>query len=67
MLQLGPRVQDRLVVLAGVDTALIGVMQQADVETASFQRHPQRFDRHVAIIDGAQGPPCRSTERSMLR
>jgi hypothetical protein len=31
-------------------------MQQAGVGTPSLQGHLQRFDRHVAIVDGAQSP-----------
>ena len=49
------RFEHRLVVLTRGRAALVGVMQQAGVETLSLQRHLQRFDRHVAIVDGAQG------------
>ncbi len=31
-------------------------MQQAGVRTPSLQRHLERFDRHVTVINGAQGP-----------
>ena len=36
--------------------ALVGVVQQADLRAPSFQRHLQRLDGQVAIVDGAHGP-----------
>jgi hypothetical protein len=45
-----------LVILARVRAALVGVMQQAGVWASTLQRHIERFDRDVSIIDGAHGP-----------
>ena len=49
----------------GTKTALIGTVQQTDVRRAPLQRHLQRSDGEVAIIDGAGGR-CRrrQTRRS---
>ena len=57
MLQVMPCAsRTRLVVLARVRAALVGVMQQAGVRTAALQRHLERLDRQVPIVDRADGP-----------
>src|ERR1700730_8061263 len=46
--------QDRLVVLTGaIRTAAIGVMQQSRLGAPTLQRHLERLDHQVAILDGA--------------
>src|SRR5439155_6551055 len=47
--------EDRLVVLTGVRAALGGVVQ-ADVRTATLQRHSKCADGQMSIVYGADGP-----------
>src|SRR6266849_3522877 len=49
--------EDRLVILTGIRTAAIGVMQQTRIGAPTLQRHLERLDRQVAIIDRADRPP----------
>ena len=57
MLQVMPCAsRQRLVVLARVGAALVGVMQQPGLGAAALQRHLERLDRQVPIVDGADGP-----------
>src|SRR6266571_687643 len=44
------------IVLAGVSASLVGVVQQAGVWTAPLQRHLERLDRQVPVVDGADRP-----------
>ena len=48
-------VEHRLVVLAGVGAALVGVVEEPP-RAAALQRHLERLDRQVPIIDRADGP-----------
>jgi hypothetical protein len=50
------RVQHGLIVLTGVRRALVGMMQQAGVRTATLHRHLEGPDRQVSIIRRAHGP-----------
>ena len=48
--------EETLIVLAGVRRALVGMMQETDLGTATLQRHLEGLDRQVAIIAGTDGP-----------
>ena len=49
-------VEHRLVVLARVRAALVGVMQQAGIGTPPLQCHLERLQREMSIIHGTDGP-----------
>jgi hypothetical protein len=51
------RGQSALVVLARVRAALIGVLEQPGLGRASFDRHLERFDREMPVVDRTDGPP----------
>jgi hypothetical protein len=46
----------QVVVLARVRAALVGMMQQSDVRTSPLQRHLERFDRQMPIVDRTDRP-----------
>ena len=47
------RREDGLVVLAGVRASPIRMMEQPRPRTATLQRHLERFDGQMAVVDGA--------------
>ena len=49
-------VEDVLVVLAGVGTPLIGMMEEPRVRAAALERHLERPDRQVSVVDRADRP-----------
>ena len=50
------RVENALVVFARVGAALVGVVQQPELRTPPLERHVERFQRQVSIVDRADGP-----------
>ena len=45
------------IIFARVGASLVGVMQQTRLGTPPLQRHLERLDRYVSIVDGADRPP----------
>src|SRR5712692_9679489 len=45
-----------LIVLARVGASLVRVVQQAGIGATPLQRHLERFDRQVPVVDGADRP-----------
>ena len=48
--------ETRPIVFAGVGAALVGVVQQARLRAAPLQRHVERPQREMPVVDGAQRP-----------
>ena len=51
------RLEEVLIVLTGVRAALVRVMQQPDRRPPALQRHLERLDRQMSVVDRADGPP----------
>src|SRR3954470_24777672 len=45
-----------LIVVTRVRRSLVGVMEQPEARCPALQRHLERLDREMAIVDGADGP-----------
>ena len=50
------RLEELLVVLARLRAPLVGVMQESCRGRAAFQRHLERLDDQMAIVNGTDGP-----------
>ncbi len=48
--------EDALVILAGVGAALVGVVDEAGSRASAAQRHVERLDDQVPVVDGADRP-----------